>query len=1390
MISFNGDSVIQGSYTNSGTTITCFGIFVPQQSSYDNTRVVSFATAPGVLDYNNIGSLGAIVLDAGRTVYTQRNSTQLITTTTFTTNDLAMASLLYTGSTRQLFLNGGGQVSDSFSGSFGTTLYGIGAYAGFNPSSYAFNKYTGLVGEVIVYNSALSTTQRQQVEGYLARKWGVTQLSGHPYRFGGPGILPASIPGCSLWLDGADSTTLFQDTAGASPVTSNGQTVRRWNDKSGRGCNATQAGNAPVWNSSGYTTFAHTSAQNLRLPDGTLPTSAGTNAYSMFAVARPTVASRNLTILCSGSAGTGQFNALQIAGDGRIMNLWFNSDVGGGSVPLNTFSIMNANYTGATRTVFLTGSNVNTTNSTGWAGTISNNVIGMESATNNWAFTGDIAELIVYPTALSVTDRQRIEGYLANKWGINSRLPSPALTGPYAGSIIPVRSFSPLDVDGMTLWLDAADRDTLTLSGSNVTQWRDKTGLNTSSSIAGAPTVTTSALLNNQSVVRFNGSSDSLLYSSFSFSQPFTVFAVTVQRASTNSALSFVLNSSSGSSAVILYRDGPNLNFWAGGENVAASPTVAYTSNLPGVYSAVFNGASSFLGFNGQGTSNQNPGTAAWSTLYLGRDWSGIWQSHDVGEVLFYSSALSTTQRQQVETYLAGKWGLRGSMGGTPHPHRYAPAAVLPTQISGCALWLDAADATTLTLSGSNVTAWADKSGNGRNATGGVSPTFSNSGVVFNGTNMYLSTAYSAVPTAETFFCVATWTGTDTRNYCIIGTSATNGRNFNVLPNGGSVFIKWDRWGVGGYATAAGVQTGVRFLANGFFTGSNGQTTLNGGTTSPTESFSFSGSGTTNIGTGVLGDYYQGTINEIVAYTTVLTTTQRQQIEGYLAWKWGLQASLPGFTAPFANFKRALTPVFVPTQIEGCALWLDAADPATLTLSGSNVTAWADKSGNGNTATTATGTLTHSSNSIVFTGSQAMTTSLSSVMPTQTIFAVASADTTSYMDLLSVNAGTTVDNGLQVILSNNYRQFVTRMGGTSIATGGTVTQSTRFLYGLTYISGGNSFIYLNGSQTGSNTTSPAISGTGTVMVGAYRLNNITDEFYNGRINEVLIYNQVLSTSQRQRIEGYLAEKWGLRASLGGLNHPFIYGPPSVLPTQFTGCTLWLDATDSTSFTLSGSNVTQWRDKSSNAYAGTASGNPVRTTVDGYSAVTFDGTQYINFGDVADLGAAPLNIFVVSKFNTTGSGTLIGKTYYGEATSRYVLFRDNGVLIPLLHTSGGQNTPSVADTSTTRRVLSWTWDRTAQTIYQNGTSILSSTFSNTDTFNSTFSLLVGAYPSSGTGGPPPVSGLSLNGSINEIVCMFGTLTTSQRQQIEGYLAWKWGLQQSLASSAHPYKTFKP
>jgi hypothetical protein len=41
------------------------------------------------------------------------------------------------------------------------------------------------------------------------------------------------------------------------------------------------------------------------------------------------------------------------------------------------------------------------------------------------------------------------------------------------------------------------------------------------------------------------------------------------------------------------------------------------------------------------------------------------------------------------------------------------------------------------------------------------------------------------------------------------------------------------------------------------------------------------------------GRYWTGDIAEMLVYNSALSDADRQKVEGYLAWKWGLQASLP-----------------------------------------------------------------------------------------------------------------------------------------------------------------------------------------------------------------------------------------------------------------------------------------------------------------------------------------------------------------------------------------------------------------------------------------------------------------------------------------------------------------
>ena len=81
----------------------------------------------------------------------------------------------------------------------------------------------------------------------------------------------------------------------------------------------------------------------------------------------------------------------------------------------------------------------------------------------------------------------------------------------------------------------------------------------------------------------------------------------------------------------------------------------------------------------------------------------------------------------------------------------------------------------------------------------------------------------------------------------------------------------------------------------------------------------------------------------LVAQWRALTQPQRDQWDadapkGQSGWSYFVQKNLPGALAP---------PAFAPTDLPGLAIWLDADDPATITLNGSNVASWTDKSANG-----------------------------------------------------------------------------------------------------------------------------------------------------------------------------------------------------------------------------------------------------------------------------------------------------------------------------------------------------------------------------------------------------------------------------------------------------------
>jgi hypothetical protein len=350
---------------------------------------------------------------------------------------------------------------------------------------------------------------------------------------------------------------------------------------------------------------------------------------------------------------------------------------------------------------------------------------------------------------------------------------------------------------------------------------------------------------------------------------------------------------------------------------------------------------------------------------------------------------------------------------------------------------------------------------------------------------------------------------------------------------------------------------GTTYLASGMASGGVLSVSINGGTMA-TGSATFSGTGTFTVGAGYTDNRakYSGAINEAIVFNSALTTSQRQQVEGYLAQKWGLQANLPATHPYYATSTTQLykRPVFQrtfgPQDIQGCAMWFDAADTATLTFSGSTVTQWADKSGNGYNATNGTYVApTYSASgfngkypALLFNGSSTMLNT-PAILPTP-VLSLNGTDTTLFLVFNYVFTGT---NYGAYGLGTNNNTYVLRtpwntgsFGTAIIDTAGSATgsrilytfggaQAAAQLYTITR-SGASHYFYQFGSLTASN-----LSATGTVGTTSQTFGiggGVGDAVYfNSYISELIIYNYALSSIQRQQVEQYLGWKWGLISSL-------------------------------------------------------------------------------------------------------------------------------------------------------------------------------------------------------------------------------------------------------------------
>lgn len=238
-----------------------------------------------------------------------------------------------------------------------------------------------------------------------------------------------------------------------------------------------------------------------------------------------------------------------------------------------------------------------------------------------------------------------------------------------------------------------------------------------------------------------------------------------------------------------------------------------------------------------------------------------------------------------------------------------------PRSIANLALWLDASDSSTITTD-TGVSVWADKSGNGRNATqstGNNQPTRTVTingrlALTFDGTNDSLN--FSAVSrTNETMLVVARQrdaaadTANTNRYGTLLGAAATSRghtmrsqygstpanfqfdtvfNGFNIGTNRATQTFVGARAGDTLGDVPLNVYTVVRSASTGIAQFINNQA---GGTATTSEAQALD-----RIGVGGTSSYWIGEICEILLYSRAITAAERTLATGYLIQRWGITA--------------------------------------------------------------------------------------------------------------------------------------------------------------------------------------------------------------------------------------------------------------------------------------------------------------------------------------------------------------------------------------------------------------------------------------------------------------------------------------------------------------------
>lgn len=710
-----------------------------------------------------------------------------------------------------------------------------------------------------------------------------------------------------------------------------------------------------------------------------------------------------------------------------------------------------------------------------------------------------------------------------------------------------------------------------------------------------------------------------------------------------------------------------------------------------------------------------------------------------IGEIIVFNRELSLSERGRIEKYLSNKWNLSD-------PHIAA------------------------TTTGGPIGCWLDKSGNNRHATQTISSYRpSRSGVVnnlqaitFDGTDDYfdLGDLSSAYPSFGEVFIV--FEPNNAANYELYQTS----QNYPIYLYSGSSFFgafTSSRAAPGTIAApTAGVHvTSMRANSSSMTVRLDGNTwhtqTGLGYNAGTVHAIGYSNQGT---GTGVGGIVMNGKIVEVISYNRDIGAADRARVEQYLAKKWGISDKLHDYAddgKKVGLWKSKGTNITYSDPFLGVRQQNIYRRPTL----GSSI--------NGKNCVEFFTPFNYLVNNNINFNST----------PSCSVFYVARISNSSNFCIFRLGGMNTAN-----IISRSQTQV--EFGGAvglNIGKPNTINspfiesiiKNSGFIHSTTSLLRNNiSFI---GNGYGVNQTSGIASGP--LTLSSFWGDALSDNVTNVVIGEFIYYDRALSNDERGLVEKYLYDKWNIDQNTNRVSKP----------TDISGCSLWLDADDidtlfkdttaATPVSVDGDSVAYWADKvgGQDVIQATASARPTyRISIqNGKPMIYFDGGDDL-LSQVNRTYTAPCTLFVVCRIDAH-SGDLPGIFTHGDSTGGLSGpgFIYNGSFGLVILDGSGAGSSNSSNMSTTilglPRILSGVYTQantSGSSLYVNGN--LEENFTGTGVaLNAAANRVqIGAR----TGGGQNTR--RMIGYIAECIRYDRVLTDTERASVENYLSEKWGL----------------